>query len=242
MRPIPPAIKEEVIKKYLEGNSIPQIGKLAGVSVGSVHAITTEESKEDNSISYIREIAKMFNKNNLEISDVIAGVRLHNKIKQVGLSCIFFENFLESTNTESYRLEMEHEQFLDNIKRILQLEAKYQLKTEDIPSFIDKKMNEHKQLNDEMVGLEQHLDKLYKKYQTTESELKEFHKEQDMFFRYKKDYPKYIDWIVPERLFDEASTKCRLKIDPTTLFTRLKDIYIKPDQNVDIIKKIMNID
>jgi hypothetical protein len=162
MRPIPPAIKEEVIKKYLEGNSIPQIGKLAGVSVGSVHAITTEESKEDNSISYIREIAKMFNKNNLEISDVIAGVRLHNKIKQVGLSCIFFENFLESTNTESYRLEMEHEQFLDNIKRILQLEAKYQLKTEDIPSFIDKKMNEHKQLNDKILGLEQHLDKLYK--------------------------------------------------------------------------------
>ena len=62
MRPIPPAIKEDVIKKYLEGNSIPQIGKLAGVSVGGVHAITTEESKEDNSISYIREIAKMFNK------------------------------------------------------------------------------------------------------------------------------------------------------------------------------------
>ena len=57
---------------------------------------------------------------------------------------------------------MEHEQLLDNIKRILQLEAKYQLKMEDIPSFIDKKMNEHKQLNDEMVGLEQHLDKLYK--------------------------------------------------------------------------------
>ena len=103
-------------------------------------------------------------------------------------------------------------------------------------------MNEHKQLNDEILGLEQHLDKLYKKYQTTESELKEFHKEQDMFFRYKKDYPKYIDWIVPERLFDEASTKSRIKIDPTNLFTRLKDIYIKPDQNVDIIKKILNID
>ena len=81
MRPIPPAIKEEVIKKYLEGNSIPQIGKFAGVSVGSAHTITTEESKKDNSILYIREIAKMFNKNNLEISDVISGARLHNKIK-----------------------------------------------------------------------------------------------------------------------------------------------------------------
>jgi hypothetical protein len=81
MRSIPPAIKADVIKKYLEGNSFHQIGRLAGVSVGSAHAITTEESKKDNSILYIREIAKMFNKNNLEISDVISGVRLRNKIK-----------------------------------------------------------------------------------------------------------------------------------------------------------------
>ena len=242
MRPIPPAIKEEVIKKYLEGNSIPQIGKFAGVSVGSAHTITTEESKKDNSILYIREIAKMFNKNNLEISDVISGVRLHNKIKQVGLSCIFFENFLESTNTESYRIEMEHEIFLDNIKRIIQLEGKYQLKTEDIPSFIEKKVNERKQLTDEIRGLDRYIDELYEKYGTTESELKEYHKEKDMFFRYKKDYPRYIDWIVPEKLFDEASTRSKIKIDPKNLIARLKDIYIKPDQNVDIIKKILNID
>ncbi|MGI0051977.1 MAG: hypothetical protein ACRD8K_09595 [Nitrososphaeraceae archaeon] len=203
-------------------------------------AITSEESKNDNSILYIREIAKMFNKNNLEISDVISGVRLHNKIKQVGLSCIFFENFLESTNTESYRIEMEHEKFLDNIKRIIELEGKYQIKTEDIPSFMEKKVYEHKQLTDEILGLDRSMDKLYEKYHTTESELKEYHKEQDMFFRYKKDYPKYADWIVPEKLFDEASTKSRIKIDPIILFARLKDIYKKPDQNVDIIKKILN--
>ena len=215
---------------------------LTGVSVGTAHAITTEESKKDDSISYIREIAKMFNKNNLELSDVISGVRLYNKIKQVGLSGIFFENFLESTNTESYRLEMEHEKFLDNIKRIIELEAKYQLKTEDIPSFIDKKVIEHKQLTDEIVKLEGYIEKLYEKYDTRESELKEYQKEQDMFFRYKKDYPKYIDWMVPESLFDEASTQGRIKIDPANLYLRLKDIYMNPHQNVDIIKKILNID
>jgi hypothetical protein len=131
---------------------------------------------------------------------------------------------------------------LDNIKRIIELEAKYQLKIEDIPSFIDEKVNEHKQLADEILGLERYIEKLYEKYETTESELKEYHKEQDMFLRYKKDYPKYNDWIVPESLFDEASTQGRIKIDPANLFTRLKDIYMKPHQNVDIIKKILNID
>ncbi len=46
MRPIPPGIKAEVIKKYLEGNSIPQIGKFVGVFVGRAHTITTEESRK----------------------------------------------------------------------------------------------------------------------------------------------------------------------------------------------------
>ena len=129
MRPIPDKIKAEIFKKFLEGDPIPKISKSCGVSDGAVHAITTEESRKDESIRYIREITKMFKKNNLEISDVIAGVRLHNKVKEVGLSCLFFENFLESTNTESFRIEMEHDQFLENIRRILKLEEKYQIKT-----------------------------------------------------------------------------------------------------------------
>ncbi len=87
--------------------------------------------------------------------------------------------------------------------------------------------------NQRILGLEQ-LDKLYKKYQTTESELKEFHKEQDMFFRYKKDYPKYIDWIVPESLYDDASTKSRIKLK-VYMMTRQQKVELKLTQQISLL-------
>lgn len=47
MRPIPPGIKSEIIRKYLEGYSIPEIKKMLGVSVGTISTITSEESRKD---------------------------------------------------------------------------------------------------------------------------------------------------------------------------------------------------
>ena len=68
-------------------------------------------------ILVIREVTKMFKNNNLEISDVISGIRLKNQIKEAGLTISFFENFLESTNTESFRVNMDYEKFLENSKK-----------------------------------------------------------------------------------------------------------------------------
>lgn len=239
MRPIPDIIKAEIFKKYLEGDSIPLISESCGVSDGAVHAITSEESQKDESIRYIREITKMFKKNNLKISDVIAGVRLHNKVKKVGLSCLFFENFLESTNTESFRIKMEHDQFLDNIKRILQLEEQYQIKTEEIPAFINEKMEEYKNLKNDYNKLKENIDELYSQYDVTKSEIEDYKKEENLFLQYKRDYPKYIDWMVPESLFEEAYIRIGKKFKPEILFKKLKEIYTKPNENTDIIKKIL---
>jgi hypothetical protein len=242
MRPVPDMIKTEIFKKYLEGDSIPLISESCRVAVGTVHAITTEESRKDESIGYIREITKMFKKNNLKISDVIAGVRLHNKVKKVGLSCLFFENFLESTNTESFRIKMEHDQFLENIKRILQLEEQYKIKVEEIPAFINKKMDEYENLKNEYNKLEENIDELYSQYDVTKSEIEDYKKEENLFLQYKRDYPKYLEWMVPESLFEQAYIWIGKRFKPEILFKKLMEIYTKPDENTDIIKKILNMD
>ena len=242
MRPIPDMIKAEIFEKYLEGDSIPHISDSCRVAVGTVHTITTEESRKDESIRYIREITKMFKKNNLKISDVIAGVRLHNKVKKVGLSCLFFENFLESTNTESFRIEMEHDQFLENIKRILKLEEKYQIKTEEIPAFINKKMDEYKNLKNDYNKVDEDIYKLYSQYDVTKSEIEDYKKEENLFLQYKRDYPKYLEWMAPESLFEQAYITIGKKFNPAILFKKLNEIYTKPNENTDIIKKILNMD
>ena len=70
----------------------------------------------------------MFKSNNLEIEDVISGIRLKNQVKEVGLTISFFEDFLEVTDTESFRLGMDHEKFLDIVKRMLHFEKIFKIK------------------------------------------------------------------------------------------------------------------
>ena len=122
MRSIPLSVKSEIVRKYLEGVSIPKISKLCKVSVGSVSAITNEASEKDADFTVIREVTKTWKKNNLAPSKVILGIRLNNKVKEVGLTIPFFEDFLEFTNTDSFKLGMDHIKFLEEIKRIMKLE------------------------------------------------------------------------------------------------------------------------
>ena len=137
MRPTPPSIKSQIIRKFLEGYSLTEIHKQLDVSVGNISAITNEECRKNEYYRYIHEIAKKFRSKNLEISDVISGVRLYNQIKKVGLTCSFFENFLEATNTESFRLHKDHSEFLEDIKRIVRFEEVCGIKIGKIPGHMN---------------------------------------------------------------------------------------------------------
>ena len=82
MRPTPPSIKSQIVRKFLEGYSIPDISKQTGVSVGNISTLTTEESKKDEYFLYLREIAKKFKGKDLKFSEVISGIRLYHKITE----------------------------------------------------------------------------------------------------------------------------------------------------------------
>jgi hypothetical protein len=245
MRAIPPITKEEIFRKYLEGLPTTEIAKLCGVSVGIVSSIAKEESRKDNNFFRIREITKIFYKNNLKILDVIAGIRLYNKIKAVGLDISFFENFIESTDTESFRIKRDLDKFLEDIKRTIQFEEKYQIKIEDIPGYIDNMIKQYNDLNEKKEKIVNGIPKLYLQHDVKKSEVEEYLKEKPSFLQYKRNKatrPKYQEWIVSETLFDEASKKIGTKIDPKILYSKLKWVYLLPDKHTSIIKKVMAID
>ncbi|MFB5600005.1 MAG: helix-turn-helix domain-containing protein [Nitrososphaeraceae archaeon] len=243
MRPIPGAIKSEIIRKYLEGDSIPDIHKMLGVSIGTISTIASEESRNDEFFSYMREIAKKFKSNNLGFSDVISGVRLYNKINKLGLTCPFFENFLESTDKESFRLVIDHDNFLAKINNILQFEKKYQLNIEDIPTFI-KDAKEELDANKKKIF--QINESLYSHYGVKEAEIQEYLMEKPKLIRSanfaKISLPTHIDWIViSDRPFKRASRKSGIKIDPSMLYKKLNSIYKNPDKHIEIIKEILDL-
>jgi hypothetical protein len=245
MRPIPPSVQSEILRKYLEGYSIPAISKLFNVSVGAVSAIANELSKKDEYFRVIREVTKMFKNNNLEISDVISAIRLKNKVKELGLTISFFENFLEATNTESFRLNKDHSEFLENIKRIVHFEEVYGIKIEKIPGYMIDKIKHLKNLKEKNKTISEKNTRLYLQHKIEKSEIEEYVKEKPLFLQYKRDknrYPKYPEWIVNPYLFEEASKKIGTQIEPQTLYKKLNRIYLFPNKYTSIIKKIMPID
>ena len=242
MRPIPQEIRIEIFRKYLEGYPIQKISKLLHVSVGIVHSIAKDESKKDESFNYIRELAKLCRKSNLNIYDIIYGIRLDNKIKQLGLTCSFFETFLESTNTKSFRLEMDLEQFLKEIERIIEFEEKHQIKIDEVIFFIQEEINNRARLKHENKMLNQNNIELYKRNNVDKSEIEEYRQEKPLFLQYKRDKvnsSKSVEWLTYPHLYEEASKIIGQKIDQSTLYTRLNSIYREPQKNIEIIKKIL---
>lgn len=245
MRAIPPVIKEEIFRKFLGGDSITEISKQYDVSAGTISAITTEESNKDNDFFQIREITKTFKKHNLKISDIISGIRLYNKIKKLGLDIVFFENFIESIDAESFRLKKNIDIFLEDIKRIVQFEEKYQIKIENVPVDMDNMIKHHKELNGKKEKTVKEISKLYVQYNTKKSEIEEYIKEKPLFLQYKREkwrYEKRYDWFINPPIYEEASRKIGITIDPHILYKKLHWLFRFPYKHKALIKKIMAID
>jgi hypothetical protein len=245
MRPIPDSIKSEIIKKFLEGCSIPEIHTELDVSVGAISSLTSEASRKNEYYLYIHEIAKKFRSKNLKISDVISGVRLYNKIKKVGLTCSFFENFLEATNTESFRLNKDHSEFLEDIKRIVRFEEVCGIKIEKMPGYMNDIIKHRNRLIKENKELIEKNTRLYLQHNLEKSEIEDYVEEKPLFLQYKRDknrYPKYPEWIMNPYLLEQASKKIGTKIESQILYKKLKWLYRFPNKYTSIIKKIMAID
>ena len=244
MRPTPPSIKSQIIRKFLEGYSIPDISKQTGVSVGSISTLTTEESKKDEYFLYMREIVKKFKGNGLKFSEVISGIRLYHKITNFGLTCLFFEDFLESTNTESFRLGVDLYEFLEKIKRIIKVEKHYNLKLEDIPTYIKNEKVELENLKQDKLRITQSVMNLYGRFYVTKTDIEEYLTEIDQYLKYKsiiETIPSYLDWIInSDERFEKASKKIGIKIDRKIIYNKLNSIYKEPDKHLDLVKQIMN--
>jgi len=185
MRATPAQVKSEIFRKYLEGYPETEISKLCHVSVANVSSIVKEESTKDGYYLVIREVVKMFKSNNLEIDDVIAGIRLRNKVKEVGLTISFFEELLEVTNTESFRLGMDHEKFLDIVKRMLHFEKNIKIKIEDIPDFSHNATKEFARVISEISKAKKELSLIYAKHSVKKSDIDEYRKEKFSYLQYK---------------------------------------------------------
>ena len=246
MRRIPPSIKIEIFQKYLEGFSMPEINKLyKNVSVGSIHSITKEEVKKDNAFIYIREIAKKLRKDNIDIYDLIPAINLHSKIQNLDLNHEVFEDFLDSTDTESFRINMNLDEFLKRVKEILNFEKYNNIKVHEIKPYIEKEKAQLDKVTQEKQMIDYEVGKFSNNIGLTREKMQEYFRKKPLLEAYEKNREAISkassDWYIYEDLFENASNEIGININPINLYDKLLEIYRYPDQNIDLIRTILEL-
>jgi hypothetical protein len=187
MRPIPSTIKIEIFRNYLEGSSIPEISNLFNVSVGTISSITKEEINTENLFLLFRELAKKIKKNNLNIYDLIPAIHLNSKVEKLGLTSNFFEKFLDSLDTKSFRLDMNLDEFLNQIMYVIDFERTSQIKIWDIQANIEKEANQLEELRKEKRIIEGEIERSCSEIGLMKTWILEYIQQKPLFLMYKKD-------------------------------------------------------
>ena len=243
MRRIPSDIKIEIIRKSLEGYSIPEISKLYNVSVGSVFGIITEETKKENFFPAFREIAKIIKKKNLNIYDLIPAIHLISKIEELGLTSEFIDKFLDLGDLKGFRLDMNLDEFLNKIIDIINFEKSNQIQIHDIPSSIENEKNLLDKVRREKEMIEKEVNNLCGNIGVMKSQILEYIERKPLFLKFQKDtdaWYKSLGWYTFTSRFEKASNEIGINIDPDTLYKILFSIHKNPDKNSELNKIILN--
>jgi hypothetical protein len=243
MRPIPPAIKLEIFRKYLEGYSIPEISKLYNnVSVGSIHSITKEESKNDDAFTYIREIAKKLKKDNIDIYDLIPAINLRIKIKNLGLNYEVFEDFLVAADTESFRININLDEFIKRVIEILTFEKYNNIKIHEIKPYIEKEIKRLNEVSQEKERIDYEVGKFSNNIGLTRDKIQEYFHKKPLLEEYEKNrenFSKSLGWHFYPDLFEKASNEIGIDINSDILYEKLRNIYRNPHHNTELIRMIL---
>jgi predicted nucleotidyltransferase len=94
---------------------------------------------------------------------------------------------------------MDHEKFLDIVKRMLHFEKIFKIKLEETPDFSHNAIKEFTRLTGEISKANAKLEQLYDKYAVKKSEVERYLEEKSLFEKAKLveiTSPTHYDWMV----------------------------------------------
>ncbi len=238
MNRIPPQIRLEIFELFLQSFSLHDIACMIKVSVGTVKNVIDEFIETELDYKEIRKIFENIRKNGFEPNKIILALRLINNITKTELTLETLLAFIDSAETERFRLNIDINYFISRISSLLFFEIEQGIRIEDYKNYIDEK-------KEEIEMLEIKYNDLLKKKSIIESDLSEYNKDRKEIKEFinlknKKKLPKEFEWISHEYNYTEASEILKQNIDPGFLYSCLNRIYLEPEKYTDIIKIISN--
>lgn len=236
MKRIPPQIRLEIFELFLQSFSFHDISCMVKVSVGTVKNVIDEFIETNLDYIEIRKIFETIRKNGFEPKKLILALHLINKINKTELRLETLLAFLDSSETERFRLDMDINDFISRISSLLFFEREQGIRIEDYKNYIDEKKEEIKML-------ENKTNDLFKRNGITERDLEEYveNKKEILEFlklKNKNKLPLEFEWIANEYHYLEASKILDYSIDLANLYKCLNNIYHNPERHIELIKLI----
>jgi len=174
MRPIPPQLKLEIIKSYLNGFTYRQISKESGISIGTVTNVIESLQSEKQEFEELKLLSQTLKSNGLPLSKIFEVVHFLLWLKRYDIKLGFVINMLHHMNTESFRFDINIENFFHRLCSLLIYEKTIGIKIEDLMYLIEDKIGEKQKIEEE-------INKLYTIYKVTKKEIQEYKNNKALF-------------------------------------------------------------
>lgn len=169
MRSIPPQLKLEIIKAYLNGVTHREISKESQISLGSVTNVLESLKSERKEFEELRLLSKMIKSNYLPMSKIFEATHFLLWMQRYNIKLEFVTQMLDHMNTESFRFDIDIENFFHRLSSLLIYEKSIGVKIEDLLYLMEDKIGERDKILEE-------INRLYDNYKVTKKELHEYKK------------------------------------------------------------------
>lgn len=165
-KPYSPEIENQVVTKYLLGESVREISYSMGVSVGYVsNSIENFTSKmEKSTIDAIHDFYKIIRKTGLNPKDAFFGYATFSIISKYKLDTNQINSFVESVLLFAKQNELSAEQLVNLCKKLFTVQSRSDVELEELGEHCNTLVNKKK-------SLEEIINNLNSKYKQTENDL-----------------------------------------------------------------------
>jgi hypothetical protein len=164
---VPQAIKDAVLREWLQGTSRYEISISNDISTGSVSKIIDQYRDEIPDLDMMRQIALMVKKKELDLKDIASAVRLKKMLDKFNLPQEKVEEFIEGINIFCFKKGYEINDFLSKIDEVFNLLSNIELPLEDFPVYIEEAQKEKKSLDKEIDSNRKSIEKFNETYGIT---------------------------------------------------------------------------
>ncbi|HJT49302.1 MAG TPA: hypothetical protein VJ729_14050 [Nitrososphaeraceae archaeon] len=254
---IPRIIRQEILRRWLQGMPRDENAKINHVSNGTVTNVIKEATVYDPQLLLLREVAVLFRSEDVQITEIAHSLRIHRVLHHIGLNDEEkVESFLENLDIYCFKSGLKDVEFIDKINQISCLLRNLEIDLDHLPSYIGHKIKEIndlqlkqtivlKKYDATMEALEQYMtdkpsvDKIHVLENQLNNVTNERNSLQQRISKMETDnFLLETAYGVPEYELDLVNRKLDKPIHAEELLDISKEIFEKPSKHIEALKLI----